>query len=101
MTNKNKTVIVLGSEGALGSELIQNLLQKNIFDIVAVDFHKKTQFTNKKIKYHQADFSKPEQIKSLLKNLSSELSGDNILISTIGKFGSDHEKEEIDFNSHL
>ena len=101
MTNKNKTVIVLGSEGALGSELIQNLLQKNIFDIVAVDFHKKTQFTNKKIKYHQANFSKPEQIKSLLKNLSSELSGDNILISTIGKFGSDHENVNVDFNSIL
>ena len=44
MTSKNKTVIVLGSEGALGSELIQNLLQKNTFDIVAVDQNKKTQF---------------------------------------------------------
>ena len=101
MTNKNKTVIVLGSEGALGSELIQELLSKNTFDIVAVDQNKKTQFSNKKIKYHQADFSKPEQIKSLLKNLSSELSGDNILISTIGKFGNDHEKEEMNYNSVL
>ena len=101
MTSKNKTVIVLGSEGALGSELIQNLLQKNTFDIVAVDLHKKTQFSNKKIKYHQPDFSKPEQIKSLLKNLSLEISDENILISTIGKFGSDHENENVDFNSIL
>ena len=101
MTSKNKTVLILGSEGALGSELIQNLFQKNTFDIVAVDLHKKTQFTNKKIKYHQADFSKSEQIKSLLKKLHAEISDENILISTIGKFGSDHENEKVDFNSIL
>ena len=48
MTNKNKTAIVLGSEGALGSELIQELLSKNTFDIVAVDQNKKNQFSSKK-----------------------------------------------------
>ena len=101
MTSKNKTVIVSGSEGALGSELIRELISKNTFDIVAVDQNKNSRFGNKKIKYHQANFSKPEQIKSFLKNLSSELSGDNILISTIGKFGNDHEKEELNYNAVL
>ena len=99
MTSKNKTVIVLGSEGALGSEVVQSILKKGTFDIVGVDLHKGTQFNSKKINYHRADFSDPEQIKMLVKRLSTEIADENVLISAVGKFGSNHEEEVMNFNS--
>ena len=97
MANKNRTAIILGSEGALGSEIINKLLPMYDFHVVAIDRHAKTNF--KKVSYHCADFSRPEQLKTLLNKLTSDLSADNILISAIGKFGSNHEEEDLNFDA--
>ena len=97
MANKNRTAIILGSEGALGSEIIKELLPLKVFDVIAIDRHAKTNFKN--VSYHRADFARPEQLKALLKKLASDLSDDNILISAIGKFGSNHEEEELNFDA--
>ena len=99
MVKKNKTAIVLGSEGSLGSEILKGLLKNTAFNIFSVDQQQKTKL--KEVNYHRADFSRPEEVKSLLKNLYSHLSEENVLISAIGKFGSDHENDTMNFNSIL
>ena len=97
--HKDKTVIVLGSEGALGSQIIKDLSKESFLNIVTVDRHKKSKFGNRVVKHYQTDFSKPNKLKVFIKHISSLLGKETIIISTIGKFGSDHEKEKVNFST--
>ena len=94
--SKNKNIIILGSEGALGSALIAELQRKNFSTIIAVDKNKKTQHKN--VNYFCADFSDAAQVeilsKFLQKNLTGENPSGNLVISTVGKFGDDYESEK-------
>lgn len=89
---KNKNIIILGSEGALGSALIAELQRKNFSTIIAVDKNKKTQ--QKNMNYFCADFSDAKQVEALSKFLQKNLTGENLVISTVGKFGDDYESEK-------
>lgn len=81
--NNKKTVILLGSEGDLGSCIVDNLQKKSI-PFIAVDKYEIG--TKKSSKYFCADFSKPEEVVNLSTNLFANFSQDNIIISTIGRF---------------
>ena len=96
---KSQNIIVLGSEGSLGTEIIRQLRVKNFSNIIAVDKDSESKFSD--ISYLCADFSNPDQVHNLTEKLSSMLTVDNILISTIGKFGDDHSNGIMDYNSIL
>jgi NAD(P)-dependent dehydrogenase (short-subunit alcohol dehydrogenase family) len=89
---KNKNIIILGSEGALGCALIAELQRKKFSAIIAVDKNKKTQ--HKKVNYFCADFSDAKQVEILSEFLQKNLTGENLVISTVGKFGDDYESEK-------
>lgn len=96
---KNKNLIILGSEGALGSAIISELLSRGFSKIIAVDKNQKSQFQN--IDYFCADFSKKSDIENLSQILQKKLTGENLVISTVGKFGDDYGAEEFNAETML
>lgn len=93
---KSKKIIILGSEGALGNELV-NQLQKQNFTIIAVDQNEKSGLKN--VDYFRTDFADEKQVAELSKFLMKNLDDENVIISTIGKFGDDYGDGKADFES--
>ncbi len=89
---KNKNILILGSEGALGSAIVIELQKRGFSTIIAVDKNKKTQHKN--VNYFCADFSNSKEVEALSDFLKNNLSTENLLISTVGKFGDDYASEE-------
>ena len=89
---------MLGSEGALGSAIIREL-QKKSLTIIAVDKNQQSQFTA--VKYFQADFARAEQVSELSNFLQNNLTDENIIISTVGKFGANYNSNEFAFDEML
>jgi 3-oxoacyl-[acyl-carrier protein] reductase len=88
----NKNVIILGSEGALGSVMITKLRQQKALTLIAADKNEKSRHHN--ISYFQADFLDVKQVEILADALADNLSSENILISAIGKFGADYTSKK-------
>ena len=98
MIKKNKTAIILGSDGVLGSQIVQELLQDDI-SVVGIDKHKKSDSLCSS--YLSVDFAKQEEISRAIDGVSSYMGEDNILISTVGIFGNNYEKMGFDYNMLL
>ena len=89
----------MGSEGALGSAIISELLSRGFSKIIAVDKNQKSQFQN--VDYLRADLSKIAEVENLSKILQTKLTGENLVISTVGKFGDDYEMAEFNAETML
>ena len=94
MTIKN--IIILGANGSVGSGVISRIKGDNV-NIFAVDkeFHGVKE--GKNIKYIKTDFLDVRQIDDLLDNLPS-LGDEDIIISAIGSFGCDYQREGFDYD---
>ena len=89
----NKTALVIGATGMVGSELVKLLLQDARFDKVVVFVRRSSKINHQKLTEHLIDFDRPETWEPLVK-------GDvlfSALGTTISKAGSKQKQYEIDF----
>ncbi len=95
MNNKaqNKTAILIGATGLVGSHLLKLLLENDRYDSVKVFHRRTTGVEHPKLEEHIIDFDQPEEWSDLVK-------GDHLfsaLGTTIKKAGSKDAQYKIDF----
>ena len=89
----NKTALVIGATGMVGSELVKLLLQDSRFNKVVVFARRSSKINHSKLTEHLIDFDRPETWESLVK-------GDvlfSALGTTISKAGTKQKQYQIDF----
>jgi len=90
----NRTAIIIGATGLVGTNLVQLLLQDDRFSIIKIFARRNIPFRNPKIRLSIIDFDKPEQ-------WQQEVSGD-VLFSALGttlkQAGSKKAQYNIDHN---
>ena len=82
------TVIILGSEGVLGSALVQKY--QSDMDVIGVDYHPITRHDG--ISYYCVDFSSKTAITRLFDEWDIDGRSPLYLISALGYFGEDYRK---------
>ena len=94
---KNKRLIVLGSEGALGQEVIREALSTSELPIVAVDRVSRPKVEHERVVYFSVDFQNHSEINELATELIAQDAGESILVSTVGTFGHNYSEEQLSF----
>ena len=59
--------LVIGATGAVGRDLVKQLLKDNVFERVTVFVRRPLGFENPKLSVHVIDFDRPEQWQDLLR----------------------------------
>jgi NAD(P)-dependent dehydrogenase (short-subunit alcohol dehydrogenase family) len=88
------TLIILGTEGELGSALVQHYSQNysKTHAIIGIDKEIKTKHDH--ITYHHANFKDKEAITEVIKAININGSSDVHLVSTVGIFGYNYQENE-------
>lgn len=93
MRNKQKTAIVIGATGLVGSNLVKLLLKDDDYEKVIVFVRRSTNLTDPKLEEHIVDFSKREEWRD-------EVKGDvlfSVLGTTLRQAGSKEAQYEVDY----
>ena len=95
--SSSKQLIVLGSEGALGSGVIEKATDKGLWPVVAVDHHETPKNGVPGVTYRSADFENPNTIRQLTAKLLERPVSQTVLVSTIGSFGHNYAEQDLGF----
>lgn len=77
---KNKKIILTGSSGLLGEEF-KNYLIRNGATVIGIDILKKKDESKKNFYFYKCDFSKPNSIKEVCKQINKKFKNINCLIN--------------------